>query len=199
MPGTSAIFILDSSFFLSGFQLPDGELYTVPQVVDEVKPERKELLFSQAVGLSVVTPSDASIDHIREVGKQTGDLSRLSNPDIHLLALTYELKGILLTDDYSMQNTAAVLGIEYRPIAQKGITRVQTWYFRCRYCGAYQSKEYPDCPICGGPMKTTRRPPNGGASGGKKGRGRWSGKGKKTGRGEKGGNNEGVQEFGMEE
>ena len=161
MPGTPARFILDSSFFLSGFQIPEGDLYTIPQVVDEVRPERKELLFSMAKGLSVITPSDPSIRTVEEASRGTGDIQRLSKTDIDLIALALEIEGVLLTDDYSMQNTAQVLGVCFKPLGQKGITRVETWYVRCRYCGKYQTKEYPDCPICGGPMRTTRRPPEG--------------------------------------
>jgi len=160
MPGTTAKYILDSSFFLSGFQLPDGELYTVPQVVDEVRPGRKELGFASALGLSIRSPDEKFILTVQETAEKSGDISRMSLVDLSLVALAFELNGTLLTDDYSMQNTAQLLGVHFKPLGQKGITRVETWYFRCRYCGKYQNKKYPDCPICGGPMKTTRRPPN---------------------------------------
>lgn len=159
MQGTHAIYILDSSCFLSGIQPPAGILYTVPGVVDEVRPGRKELGFARALGLEVRTPAPGSIRQVEEAAGSTGDIHRLSNTDIHLIALALETGGTLLTDDYSMQNTARSLGTPYRPVAGTGISKVERWYHRCAYCGAYQEGPSRECPICGGPMKTTRRPP----------------------------------------
>lgn len=161
MTGTAAIYILDSSFFLSGMQPPEGELFTVSEVVDEVRPDRKELGFASALGLSVLTPNDDSIHAVEDAARKTGDISRMSTVDVQLVALAFQLSGILLTDDYSMQNTARSMNVDFRPLAQQGIRKVVTWYHRCRYCGQYQEKHYEECPTCAGPMKTTRKPPAG--------------------------------------
>lgn len=152
-------FILDSSFFLSGFQPPYGEFYTTPQVIDELGAERKEIQVANAAGLRIVSPGSDALDRAKETAVRSGDIGRLSETDIGLVALTLELGGVLLTDDYSMQNVARILGMEYRSVALDGIKRVEKWYFRCRYCGKYHEEKYPDCPVCGGPLKTTRRPP----------------------------------------
>lgn len=152
-------FILDSSFFLSGFQTPYGEFYTTPQVIDELGAERKEIRIANAAGLRIVSPGDKSLGLVRETAQKSGDIGRLSETDSGLLALALELDGILMTDDYSMQNVAHLLGVKYRPVARKGIRKVEQWYFRCSYCGKYHDENYPDCPVCGGPLKTTRRPP----------------------------------------
>ncbi|MCK4613366.1 MAG: hypothetical protein KAU14_01075 [Thermoplasmata archaeon] len=159
MPGCTAVFILDSSFFLSGFQLLEGELFTIPEVVEEIGSERKGLLFAKAIGLRVLSPPKEAVERVKEKAKVTGDETRMSETDILLLALALELRGILLTDDYSMQNTAEALGIPYRSLVQKGIKRVEKWYFRCAYCGRYLEENYPECPVCGGPVRTVRRPP----------------------------------------
>jgi len=163
MYGKPAIFILDSSFFLSGLSPPKGDLYTVPQVVEEVRSGRKELIFAESLGLRILESSYRAIELVKEESKRTGDITRLSETDIQLLALALDLKGVLLTDDYSMQNTAMSMGIAYEALAQKGIRKLETWYYRCAYCGRYLEnskwEKHRECEICGGPMRSTRRPP----------------------------------------
>jgi UPF0271 protein len=161
MPEAPVRYILDSSFFLSGFQLPEGHLFTVPEVVAEVREDRKELRFAVSLGLVVREPDAPFVGRIEEAAEKSGDIFRMSGVDVKLLALALELEGVLITDDYSMQNTAALVGIRFESRGERGITRVETWYHRCRYCGVYQERHYPDCPICGGPMRTTRKPPHG--------------------------------------
>ena len=153
------MYILDSSFFLSGIAFPRGELLTVPEVVEEVKATRKELLFAMAKGLRVLSPSKEALRRVKEIARTTGDDARISEADARLLALSLETGGIILTDDYSIQNTAESLGLSYRPVLQRGIARVEKWYYRCSYCGRYLSEFQSQCPVCGGPVKTTRRAP----------------------------------------
>ena len=118
MPGKPSVYILDSSFFLSGFPVPDGELYTVHLVVDEVRPDRKELHFARSKGLQVMEPSEETVLSVRTAAEGTGDLGRLSETDISVLALALEKKGILISDDYSIQNCASVLGIRFEPLME---------------------------------------------------------------------------------
>ncbi|HEX69286.1 MAG TPA: hypothetical protein ENG10_03210, partial [Candidatus Bathyarchaeota archaeon] len=53
--------------------------------------------------------------------KRTGDFKYLSQADIEVLALALQLKNsgenpTVVTDDYSMQNVANKLGIEFSPL-----------------------------------------------------------------------------------
>jgi len=161
MPGKPSVYILDSSFFLSGYPVPDGELYTIPFVVEEVRPDRKELHFALSKGLQVIEPSEGSLRTVRDTAQRTGDVGRLSEADISILALALEKGGILVSDDYSVQNCATVLGVRFESLLEKGISKVATWYHRCAYCGRYEETDRNDCTTCGGPMKKTRRPPTG--------------------------------------
>jgi endoribonuclease Nob1 len=161
MPGIPSKFILDSSFFLSGTQPPEGQLFTVPSVVDEVRPGRKELLICEALGMQIRSPTQESMERIEETAKKTGDISRVSRTDMELIALALELQGTLFTDDYSMQNISASLGVKFHSLLQRGIRKIAKWYYRCKYCGKYQETEREDCGVCGGPIKTTRKPPKG--------------------------------------
>ncbi|OSD04641.1 hypothetical protein PYCCODRAFT_1386892 [Trametes coccinea BRFM310] len=71
--------------------------YTVPQVLDELKDKRarehfERLGLSAGVRIEVKAPSTASVAHVIQWAKKTGDYAVLSHPDICVLALTYELE-----------------------------------------------------------------------------------------------------------
>ncbi|KAI0650542.1 Nin one binding Zn-ribbon like-domain-containing protein [Trametes meyenii] len=70
--------------------------YTVPQVLDELKDKRarehfERLGLSAGVRIEVKAPSTASVAHVIQWAKKTGDYAVLSHPDLCVLALTYEL------------------------------------------------------------------------------------------------------------
>ncbi|KAI0772120.1 Nin one binding Zn-ribbon like-domain-containing protein [Trametes elegans] len=70
--------------------------YTVPQVLDELKDKRarehfERLGLSAGVRIEVKAPSTASVAHVIQWAKKTGDYAVLSHPDMCVLALTYEL------------------------------------------------------------------------------------------------------------
>ena len=101
-----------------------------------------------------MTPSAASVKKICETSIQTGDAPRLSEADKEILALAYDMKdtGLLLTDDYSIQNVARRLGIKYSSVTQKGIRRVRRWGYQCSGCGR-SSDTGGECLVCGSPMR----------------------------------------------
>jgi UPF0271 protein len=88
----------------------------------------------------------------------------LSDTDIQLLALAIELKASgytpqIITDDYSIQNVATQLGIDFLAQTTFGIKRLLEWI---RYCPACH-KEYPvnskfkECQVCGTELKRKPR------------------------------------------
>ena len=92
--------------------------------------------------------------------KRTGDFKYLSQADIEVLALALQLKSLgenptVVTDDYSMQNVANKLGIEFSPLTTFGIKYRFKWIL---YCPACRKKYPPDykpkkCEICGTELK----------------------------------------------
>ncbi|KAH9850780.1 Nin one binding Zn-ribbon like-domain-containing protein [Lenzites betulinus] len=73
--------------------------YTVPQVLDELKDKRarehfQQLGLSAGVRIEIRGPTAASLAHVIQWAKKTGDYSVLSHPDLCVLALTYELDKI---------------------------------------------------------------------------------------------------------
>ncbi|TCD69240.1 Nin1 binding protein [Steccherinum ochraceum] len=70
--------------------------YTVPQVLEELKDKRarehfRQLGLSAGVRIEVKTPDAASLSHVINFAKKTGDYSVLSHADLCILALTYAL------------------------------------------------------------------------------------------------------------
>jgi len=147
---TSALFSLEQV-------LPGWEAYITQGVLDELEKygdRRADHLLSV---LKVSQATSRTVGTVLKAAKGTGDSARLSPVDVEVLALALELKASVVTDDYSIQNLAAVLGVEYIPVGLKGITRVIRWNYLCTGCGKVFKEEHPDCPICGSPLRTTRR------------------------------------------
>jgi UPF0271 protein len=48
------------------------------------------------------------------------------------------------------------MGIEYETVGLKGIKKLVKWKVRCTGCGRIWDKEYPECPVCGSPLRTVR-------------------------------------------
>lgn len=161
--------VLDTSAFIAGFDptAVNEEMYTVPEVGSELTGEStSKLRFIASVEsgtLKTISPAPKYVDFIRSVSKKIGDSVMLSETDIQVLALAAQLRdseydSIVVTDDYSMQNTAERIGLKYAPLANLGIRYQFYWIIRCPACG----KRYPPdqkgmvCGNCGAQLE--RRP-----------------------------------------
>lgn len=150
--------VLDTSALFGLEQVPaDWEAFVTEGVLAELEKygdRRADNL------LSVVKVSQATsktVNAVKQAAKGTGDSSRLSAVDIEVLALAMELEAHVVTDDYSIQNLATVLKVGYLPLSMKGITKVVHWNYLCIGCGKVFREQHPDCPICGSPLRTTRK------------------------------------------
>ena len=162
--------VLDTSAFVAGFDpfSLNGEQVTVPKVEEEIKRNSmNKLRFETALEngrVKVKAPSQEFVNKIKASSSKVGDSYKLSETDIDLLALTLELKSKgyspqILSDDYSIQNVATQLGIEFLALATFGIKRLLEWI---RYCPACY-REYPtnssakECNVCGTALKRKPR------------------------------------------
>lgn len=145
--------VLDTNCILAGFQFDNTkEYYTVPEAFEEIKrgDMRAALEGLQERGVLVVkAPGSEALEAVCTASVGTGDWNRLSKADRSLVALTKELCGILVTDDYSMQNVSRVLGIEYRPFGKAAIRETMTWGYKCKGCARTYETKQKDCPVCG--------------------------------------------------
>lgn len=149
--------VLDSSALLTGRQFPEDSL-TVPEVLTELRrhgmtPQLEAILATQ---VTVSSPSPEAIARVRSVATSTGDLHRLSRTDIALLALALDIRGTLVTDDYSIQNVSQALGIPFETVMERGIREQWTWSYRCTGCGKPWTEWHEECPTCGAELRTVR-------------------------------------------
>lgn len=160
------VFILDTSALIAGFDpfMVEGEVYSTPLVKEELIPDSTyNLRFRTAVEsgkLKVKLPEKEFVKAVTQHSKKTGDFRYLSEADIQILALALQLKNsdknpAIVTDDYSIQNVANKLGIEFVPLATFGIKFRFKWIL---YCPACRRKYPPDykpktCEICGTELK----------------------------------------------
>ncbi len=144
--------VLDTSFFFGEFPL-QGDMFTVPSVVDELKDIRAKGNFEKlcARGLRVQSPTEEGRNRVLSAARATKDVTVISGTDSDLLALALDLQAYLYTDDFAIQNVALVLGVKTVPILQRKARRVH-WKYRCSGCGKYADHD-GECPVCGAAIK----------------------------------------------
>jgi UPF0271 protein len=158
--------ILDTSALLSGFDpLSIGEeQYTVPTVRRELRENGITWIrFKTAVEngrLKLVEPNQMFMDKVKDAAMKVGDQFFLSEVDQQILSLALQLKNqgyipSLITDDYSIQNVADQLGVEFFSLATFGIRLRLKW---TRYCPSCHKEYVPNhtsttCDICGSQLR----------------------------------------------
>lgn len=82
------------------------ELYTIPAVLDEIRDEqtRSRINTTLLPFLKLRSPRPESVKFVSDFARRTGDLEVLSRPDIHLIALTYELEIERNGGDWRLRN-----------------------------------------------------------------------------------------------
>lgn len=158
--------VLDTSAFIAGFDplsITD-DVYSVAAVELELAAGSLPWVrFKTAVDngkLRLRTPRVEFLDRVKESSRDVGDVFFLSDVDLEVLALALELKGagnepLIVTDDYSIQNVANQLRLEFASLMTFGIRFRLHWV---RYCPACRRKYPPDyrhrkCEVCGTELK----------------------------------------------
>ncbi|MFQ6086512.1 MAG: NOB1 family endonuclease [Candidatus Bathyarchaeia archaeon] len=158
--------VLDTSAFIAGFDpfsIVD-DVYSVGAVeVELASGSLPWVRFKTAVEnrkLKLRAPKAEFLDRVKESSRDVGDMLFLSDVDLQVLALALELKSagnepLIVTDDYSIQNVADQLGLEFAPLMTFGIRFRLHWI---RYCPACRRKYPPDykhrkCEVCGTELK----------------------------------------------
>jgi UPF0271 protein len=152
------VYITDSSVFILGMPLSTrvrNRIITTPEVVSELVDIKSKMVFEAALesGVEVEPSLPHLITEVRSHASRTGDIERLSDTDIGILAKALEHGGILCTDDYAIQNVAESLGIETEPILQEGIKETFEWGRRCKGCGRHFESDVRICQVCGSETK----------------------------------------------
>ena len=141
--------VLDSSAFINEYHT-DRDTASIPLVREELEDESAFRFDAmEGSGMHIHIPAEGTVEKVRRAAGETGDRAELSDTDIRLLAAAFELDGVLVTDDYAMQNVADKLAVTVDVIAQDGITEQRNWTFQCAGCGREFDENRNRCPICG--------------------------------------------------
>jgi UPF0271 protein len=156
-------YILDASAIFNGIldhNLP-GIKYVPDCVLEEIQGMHRGEAFLEEIRLSdnliITLPEEKNLSFIRKTAIQTGDIDELSNCDLTVLALAFDLlsqkKSVqLLSDDYDIQNLAEYLDIPCKGIHWKGIKWVYEYRWICQGCGFKSNKPQEQCIECGTEM-----------------------------------------------
>ena len=114
--------------------------------------------------LQVETPSEEFLNKVKATAITVGDSFFLSETDTQILALALEFKAKgyrpqIISDDYSIQNVATKMGIEFAALATFGIRRLLEWVRYCPACHREYAADYGQakCTICGTELKRKPR------------------------------------------
>ncbi len=159
------IFVLDTSAILYGFnpQIIEGEHYITPKILSEIHDEKLKMILEISISLGKLKirfPKHENIEFIKNKAIESGDILSLSETDLEVLALAFELKSegldpVIISDDYSIQNLCTLLSLSFRSIVTEGISQRFLWIIYCPACGATyrSSEEITNCKICGHTLK----------------------------------------------
>ena len=149
--------ILDASAFYAGIPFGSSNVfYTTSMVYDEIKHIKKnqEVLETllETNRLKIRDPDPKTINLAIDASKNTGDFHQLSKQDLSIIALSMDLEGHIITDDFSISNVAKNLGIKISPLMTRGIKDVGKWVHYCPGCRSNHQNGI-ECPVCGTPLK----------------------------------------------
>ena len=142
--------ILDTCAFLTQ-KHPTGEFVTVPGIKSEIVNRQSRQYFENmlATHLKVMKAQKDSYDVVNKEAKETGDYDVLSKVDMDILALGYECKGTIITDDFAIQNVALALEVKFLSCSGKVISEKRAWRYKCTACNHKEKVKLKNCSVCG--------------------------------------------------
>ena len=158
--------VLDTSAFIAGFDpltVPEKQ-YTDQEVKNELNAGSIPWVRLNAAiengKVTIMTPKDTVFQEVLEASKKVGDMRYLSEADLQVLALAMELKEgglnpVIVTDDYSIQNVANKIKVEFTSLMTFGIKHRFKWILYCPACYHKYPPDYKSniCEICGTELK----------------------------------------------
>ncbi len=150
--------VIDASAFYSGFPfLTLSTCYTTNSILNEIKHMNRKYgaieLLIDSDRLKILEADKECLRQVVTMAKKTGDYEKLSTADVSILALAFQLKSTLISDDYAVQNMAATLKIPVGTIGTKGITKVRRWINFCNVCGKAYGPNISQCMLCGNTLR----------------------------------------------
>ncbi len=153
--------VLDSTAFI-GLDFPIlqsievKKFLTAHSVIEELKDFRSRMNFDvmlQTNKLEVSSPNPQNFKKLKMKIHKIDPNTRLSDTDIQVLTLAWQEKGVLVTNDLTLQNIAEQLKVTTRVISGKGIKVIRKSRLRCMSCKRTFRVSGQHCPECGGVLK----------------------------------------------
>ena len=112
--------VLDSSAFYAGIPFSSNEpSYITSLIYNEIEHIKKDhdaiRILIETKRLTVCDPERRFVIIANDAAKKSGDFPNLSDEDISSIALSLQLKGELVTDDFAISNVAKNLNIDVIP------------------------------------------------------------------------------------
>ncbi len=166
------VWILDTSAVMSAaWAARAPTCITVPGVEAELTPGGRTYALWQrllAAGLKIQKPGEKHVERVHERARRLGE-TRLSATDLELAALADEKSahghhGVVVTDDYALQNLLTELKLGWQAGRERGIQDVRVYRLRCAGCGRWYDpdadhRESGECPVCGSKLRRRRVQP----------------------------------------
>jgi UPF0271 protein len=144
-------YIADATAFYASIPFKDVIIFTTPKIIEEVKHIKKHFsiinTLIDANIINVIEPSIASIKKAKRLAERSGDMERLSDADLSIIALALELEYEVLTDDYAIINVLKRSNMKVKSISTK-MRKVGRWIKYCKGCKITFSKG-DVCNRCG--------------------------------------------------
>lgn len=106
------MYVADTSFILRYNRIPKVKIVVPESVLKEIKYPSEKLKIA-LWDIEVINPKKRYVKKVMEEAKKIGFLEKLSDADIEVLALALERNGVILTNDFSIQNLARRLKIRF--------------------------------------------------------------------------------------
>lgn len=122
--------VLDASAIINVNQYEYGECYTTQSVIDEIRDAKSRAIATAAIAqhrLRIAEPLSEYVERVRRVARRIGSAHKLSQTDLEIAALALQMGAILVTDDWTLQNLAAHLGIRFEGVVRGSIRRKRTF------------------------------------------------------------------------
>ena len=159
--------VLDSSAFYAGIPFSSNEpSYITSLIYNEIEHIKKDhdaiRILIETKRLTIRDPEHRFVIIANDAAKKSGDFPNLSDEDISSIALSLQLKGELVTDDFAVSNVAKNINIKVIPVMTDGIKNVVTWRYYCPGCefdnylmsGTNKTRSrIIECPRCGSKLK----------------------------------------------
>ena len=154
-------FILDSTAFIRlDFpriqSIENATFLSTNSVKEELKDFRSRMNLDTMLHsnkLALISPDPSNIKTMTERLKKVDPIRKLSLTDIEILTLAWEKNGVLITNDFAIQNAALQFKIKTRVVSGKKIKYTRKGILKCTSCNNKFKLQTDSCPDCGGKLK----------------------------------------------